>query len=215
MPVRGIHTKWLEQHRTVVEDLVTAALDADGLGLVSPADRLRINVLDPALRSAGVRDLAAPITELAVLPFTDRLLQVVVIVENLETLLSLPDIEGVVAIHGSGYIGHLAAQLPWVLTRPVLYWGDLDSHGFAILNRVRTAGIDARSVLMDRLTLEEFGDLCVDEPTSFRGELSRLTAEERAVFDLLRERGDVRLEQERIAWHYAWRVLSAAVSAAR
>lgn len=88
----------------------------------------------------------------------------------------------------------------------------VDSHGFAILNRVRAAGIDARSVLMDRVTLNEFRDLCVDEPTPFRGDLSRLTVDEHAVFNLLRERGDVRLEQERIAWPYAWRVLSGVIS---
>lgn len=210
VPVRGIHSKWLERHRTIVEALVTAATAADGLGLVSAADRLRISILDPALRSVGVRDLAAPISELAALAFDERL-GVVLIVENLETLLALPDAQGVVAIHGSGYIGHLAAQLPWVLARPVLYWGDLDSHGFAILNRVRAAGVDARSVLMDRTTLDEFRDLWIDEPTPFRGELSQLTAVERETFDLLRERGDVRLEQERIAWPYAWGVLEQAI----
>lgn len=213
VPVRGIHTKWLERHRAIAEGLVGAAAGTEGLGLVAAADRLRIRILDPALKPTGVGDLAAPISELAALPFGDRL-RVVVIVENLETLLALPDAAGVVAIHGSGYIGHFAAQLPWVLTHPVLYWGDLDSHGFAILNRVRASGVDARSVLMDRSTLDEFGDLCVDEPTPFRGELPRLTPGEREVFELLRERGDVRLEQERISWPYAWHVLGAAISEA-
>ncbi|WP_298863466.1 Wadjet anti-phage system protein JetD domain-containing protein [Microbacterium sp.] len=212
--VRGIHTKWLERHRSIVEALVTAVTGVDGLGLVAGPERLRISILDPALRPAGVRDLAAPLAELAALPFGERL-EVVVIVENLETLLALPDAEGVVAIHGSGYIGHLVAQLAWVMSRPVLYWGDLDSHGFAILNRVRAAGVEAQSVLMNRSTLEEFRDLWVDEPTPFRGELSRLTDDERSTFVLLREYGDVRLEQERIAWPYAWEVLWKAIEAVR
>ena len=214
VPVRGIHTKWLERHRAVVESLVGAATGKEGLGLVAAADRLRICILDPALRPAGVRDLAAPISELSGLPF-DGNLQVVLMVENLETLLALPDAKGVVAIHGSGYVGHLAADLPWVQATPVLYWGDLDSHGFAILNRIRASGITVVSVLMDCTVLEEYRDLCVPEPRPFRGELSRLTAAETEALQLLRERGDVRLEQERVAWSYAWGTLESAIDTVR
>lgn len=104
-------------------------------------------------------------------------------------------------------------MLPWVLSRPVLYWGDLDSHGFAILNRVRSVGIDARSVLIDRGTLEAHRDLWVAEPAASRGELSHLTAAEQDVLAVLRAEGDVRLEQERIGWAYAWAVLSEEIGA--
>ena len=128
-------------------------------------------------------------------------------------MLALPDVAGVVAIHGSGYIGHRVGALPWVRIRPVLYWGDLDSHGFAILNRVRAAGVDAQSMLMDREVLEAHRDLWVREPTPFRGELSRLTASEQAALDILRTEGDVRLEQERIGWDLAWARVSEAITA--
>lgn len=208
VPVRGMHTKWLERHRSMVEDLVSAAAGVDGLGLLAPDDRLRLVIADPVLRVAGLRDVAAPIAELAALSF-DRRLQFVLIVENLETLLALPDVEGVVAIHGSGYIGHLVSALPWVRNASVLYWGDLDSHGFAILHRVRAGGVDARSVLMDADTLGRHRELWVAEPRPFRGTLSSLTPAEQAVFDLLHEEGDVRLEQERIAWDHAWSRLTA------
>src|SRR5262249_360780 len=53
--------------------------------------------------------------------------------------------------------------------------------------------------LMDRRTLIEHRTLCVPEPNPYRGELTRLTAEERSLFHDLR--GD-RLEQERI--RYRW-----------
>lgn len=212
VPVRGMHTKWLERHRAMVEGIVGAAAGSDGLGLVEPEDRLRVMILDPQLRPGGLRDVAAPVQELAALPFDDRL-RVVLIVENLETLLALPDNAGVVAIHGSGYIGHRAAALPWVRSRPVLYWGDLDSHGFAILNRVRAAGIDAQSVLMDPEVLRAHRDLWVVEPKPFRGELPRLTASEQAALAVLRAEGDVRLEQERIGWDFAWARVAEAIAA--
>ncbi len=213
VPVRGMHSKWLERHRAMVEDIVAAATGSDGLGLVDPDERLRVMILDPRLCPSGLRDVAAPIGELAEIPFDDRL-RVVLIVENLETLLALPDTDGAVAVHGSGYIGHRVGALPWVRNRPVLYWGDLDSHGFAILNRVRAAGIDARSVLMDREVLEEHRDLWVREPNPFRGELPRLTGSEQAALTMLRAEGDVRLEQERIGWDLAWTRVSEAITAA-
>ena len=209
VPVRGIHTKWLERHRAMVEAIVAAATGTDGLGLLAPEDRLRVAILDRRLRPGGVRDLTAPISELAGLEF-GGLLEVVIVVENLESLLALPDADGIVAIHSGGYAGHRVAGLPWARELPVLYWGDLDSHGFAILNRIRAHGVNAESVLMDRATLEDHRDLWVDEPAPFRGELPRLTEAERAVFELLRESGDVRLEQERIEWQYAWGKLAAA-----
>jgi hypothetical protein len=212
VPVRGMHTKWLERHRAMVEGIVGAATGSDGLGLVDPEDRLRVMILDPRLRRGGLRDVAAPIRELAALPFDDRL-RLVLIVENLETLLALPDVAGIVAIHGSGYIGHRVGALPWVQSRPVLYWGDLDSHGFAIPNRVRAAGIEAQSVLMDPETLLAHRDLWVREPTPFRGELPRLTASEQAARDMLRAEGDVRLEQERIGWDLAWARVAEAIAA--
>jgi len=211
VPVPGMHTKWLERHRAMVEGIVGAATGAEGLGLVASDDRLRIVIADPALRIAGLRNIAAPITELVDLGFDERL-TTVLIVENLETLLALPDAPGLVAIHGSGYTGHRAAALSWVRGRTVLYWGDLDSHGFAILHRVRSSGLDARSVLMDAETLERHRELWVAEPKPFRGVLSSLTPEEQAVLGRLREEGDVRLEQERIGWDHAWARLRGALA---
>ena len=76
-----------------------------------------------------------------------------------------------------------------------------------MLNRLRVALPEARSLLMDRSTLEAHRSLWVQEPPEGRylEDTSRLTPEERALFDdLLFDRlGErVRLEQERVA--YGW-----------
>ncbi|WP_372698788.1 Wadjet anti-phage system protein JetD domain-containing protein [Arthrobacter sp. JSM 101049] len=89
----------------------------------------------------------------------------------------------------------------------VVYWGDLDSHGFAILNRLRAHGVTARSVLMDTATLDAYADLCVPEPAPSTATLEYLTTAERDTLGLLAERGNVRLEQERIDWDHAVAVL--------
>jgi hypothetical protein len=98
-------------------------------------------------------------------------------------------------------------QTPWLKGLDVWYWGDIDTHGFRILDRLRATLPQAQSLLMDRATLEAHRSLCVEEPAEKRytGELFRLSSEEHALFEELRhdrigER--IRLEQERIA--YGW-----------
>ncbi|NOR71388.1 MAG: hypothetical protein GQ532_17115, partial [Methylomarinum sp.] len=43
------------------------------------------------------------------------------------------------------------------------YWGDLDTHGFAILSRLRHYYPQVKSILMDEKTLEQFAHLSVYE----------------------------------------------------
>ena len=200
LPIRGIDTKWLGRHRGLVEGLVRAVTGRDTLGLTAAPRTVRVRALDTALSIGGLADVTAPVVELASLPMPAR---IVLITENLETLLALPNLPGVVAIHGSGYAVDRIAELPWATSSRVLYWGDLDSHGFAILNRARAAGLDMESVLMDAATLSMHRDLWVREPQPFVGKLARLSAGESAAFAMLAAEGYPRLEQERIPWAYA------------
>lgn len=200
LPIRGIDTKWLGRHRGLVEGLVRAVTGRDTLGLTAAPRTVRVRALDATLSIGGLADVTAPVGELASLPMPAR---IVLITENLETLLALPNLPGVVAVHGSGYAVDRIAELPWATSSRVLYWGDLDSHGFAILNRARAAGLDMESVLMDAATLDTHRDLWVREPQPFVGELARLSAGETAAFAMLAAEAYPRLEQERIPWAYA------------
>jgi hypothetical protein len=47
----------------------------------------------------------------------------------------------------------------WAARAHCIYWGDLDAHGFAILNRARSYLPELKSVLMDEETLREHQDL--------------------------------------------------------
>lgn len=80
--------------------------------------------------------------------------------------------------------------------------GDLDSHGFAILGRLRQHLEQTESVLMDADTLSRFHHLAVPEPIPHRGHIGYLTLSEHHALTLLRA-GDLRLEQERIPWAFA------------
>lgn len=198
LPIRGIHTKWIESRRGVVEALHRAGTGASGLGLRNPSPLVRIRSLDPSLSFQGLTDVSAPIDDLAAVPIRPER---VFVFENLATVLAMPNMPGAIAVHGGGYRVDLVARLPWAQT--VTYWGDLDSHGFAILNRLRARGVDATSALMDTGTLFGHRDLWGFDPEPNVGVFELLTPGERATLQSLSAEGNVRLEQERIPWSYA------------
>ena len=110
-----------------------------------------------------------------------------------------------IVIFGLGYGLERLARVSWLSERRIHYWGDIDTHGFAILNRLRHHIPTARSLLMDRATLDAHRRLWTQEGRNqrFMGELDRLTNDEWQLFDDLRQNrlGDrVRLEQERVSF---------------
>ena len=197
LPIRGVDTKWVGAHRSLVTGVVTAITGATGLGLEQPPGLVRVRFLDPALRPGGLDDLAAPVETLAALDVRPT---VIYVFENLESVVAMPDVTGAIVVHGSGYAVDRLGRIPWIRDGRIVYWGDLDSNGFAILNRLRSHCSDVQAVLMDEDVLIEHRDLWVPEPTPATGELSYLLPEERAVVARLHELGDVRLEQERLTW---------------
>jgi hypothetical protein len=85
----------------------------------------------------------------------------------------------------------------------VAYWGDIDTHGFAILNRLRHHVPQARSILMDRPTLLAHRDQWVREPAPTTAALDLLDPAEQALYrDLVTAEfgAAIRLEQERISF---------------
>lgn len=219
LPVAGLDSKWLETRTGLLGDwlrsLSELPRDTDfwqASGLRREPDRLRLRVLDPALRSrlGGLGDIQAPFDELAAL---DLPVRHVFIVENKQTGLAFDDLPGAVVLMARGYAVDRLHELPWLrAAETVHYWGDLDTHGLAILGRLRTHVPRVRSLLMDEATLLAHRSLWVDEPQPHRTDaVDGLTDAERQLYRDLR--GDrwgvrVRLEQERIGWDTAWTRIS-------
>ncbi|KRE67755.1 hypothetical protein ASG92_14070 [Arthrobacter sp. Soil736] len=207
LPIRGVDTKWFTAHRSIVSSLYAATTASTDLGIVNTDKLVRVRVLDEALAIGGIIDFAAPVSQLNVLSFSPA---AVLVYENLETILAMPLWPDAIAVHGSGYAVDVVGRLPWVQQSPILYWGDLDSNGFAILHRLRSSHPDVTSVLMDESTLLDHRDLWVQEPTPNRGTFDTLTGSEQRALKRLRDEGDVRLEQERIPWQTALKSLQTA-----
>jgi hypothetical protein len=96
------------------------------------------------------------------------------------------------------------AQAEWLQRCTLHYCGDLDTHGFAILDQLRAHLPHARSLLMDRDTLLAHAAQWTVEPQPTQRDLPRLNEAERRVYDDLRWRRlraePLRLEQERIGF---------------
>lgn len=202
LPIRGIDTKWFEKHQGLIDPLCEALSGAKS-SFAKDSFQMRIRFLDESLAPCGLTDVQALPAQLATL---DNLPNLVFICENKVNMLALQDMEGAVAIWGQGYAVNELAPITWLNDVRILYWGDLDSHGFAILNELRSHFPCAESLMMDLETLERHRDLCVAEPKPARGSFEHLTSAEQAVLDVLLAGdgvGALRLEQERIEWDYA------------
>lgn len=223
LPVEGLDTKWLEKRTGLVATLLRALRATvpedesdfhDLCGLRKPAHRVRVRLLCPALRTAvgGLCDIEAPIGELAKLPIAPK---AVIIVENLETGLALPSMSGVAVVMGLGNAVSALGKLSWLLEADAVYWGDIDTHGFAILDRARRSVPHLRSVLMDEATLHSHRALWVQEASQCPNvPLEALSTEERSCYENLRAHTwgqRVRLEQERLGWREAMEMLMQAL----
>lgn len=231
----GVDTKFVAGHQPVLADLLAELLAvrvaaqqsdrpnrADPLvATAKPSFASRHGFAEPPLRlrlraAPGVLPIPSPLSEISVrineLSAVTAAVARVLVVENEVTFLSLPLTANTLFVFGAGYPVSAVAAVRWIADSELWYWGDLDTHGFGILNRFRQWVPAAKSVLMDRSTLVDHRDRWGSEPTPLRADLPLLTAAERDLYSDLA--GDqlgtrVRLEQERIDWSYAKRRLAA------
>jgi hypothetical protein len=211
--VPTVDTKFIERHRETLVPLLDACLPAERVDLAHPGSafgrrygfankpayaRVRRpdgSALYPQL--PGVSEMALRVDEIARLPLPGR----VFVVENEVTYHAFPPLPEAVVFLGAGYGVSRLLRLDWLEDAEVIYWGDIDTHGFVMLDRLRARFSQIRSVLMDRSTLlgHEAHWGREDEPVNVT--LGHLTAEESALYvDLVEDRYGVgvRLEQERI-----------------
>lgn len=110
------------------------------------------------------------------------------LVENEIAYLVFPPTPDSLVIFGGGYGLGTLHVLDWLADRELVYWGDIDTHGFAILNRLRSRFGDVRSILMDRATLLTHRSQWVPEPSPSHADLNHLTTDEAELYrDLIRD----------------------------
>ncbi|MDM0046940.1 DUF3322 domain-containing protein [Variovorax dokdonensis] len=216
--VPGVDSKFIEAHRGVLAELLDLALPpevvepgANGVaqfnrrfGFLDKPVRIRFRLLDPALPGLpgceGLPDITLDAASFAALALP---VERVFITENETNFLAFPTMAGAIVAFGAGYGWEALARAAWLHRCQLHYWGDIDTHGFAILDQLRGHFPHTASFLMDRNTLLAHRLHWGEEPQPARHELPRLTIEEAAVYDELRfdrHRSRLRLEQERIGF---------------
>jgi hypothetical protein len=129
----------------------------------------------------------------------------VFITENEINFLAFPQFRNSMVLFGAGYGFEVLREATWLARSQIHYWGDIDTHGFAILDQLRCQFDHVTSFLMDRATLLAFESVWGEEEKPTLRDLPRLDPEELALYDDLRDnriRKNLRLEQERIGFDW-------------
>lgn len=221
LDVPGVDTKFVEQHRGLLAELLDAQLSPERIdpdygrsefearyGFVRKPRYIRFRpaAIDP--RFGGLAEVTLRASDfVAALPAGRR----VVIIENDVSYLAVPQPTDTMTIFGSGYALSSLAAVGWLHDREIVYWGDIDTHGFVILDRLRKHWPATRSVLMDEQTLLAHQGQWVREPSPIAALLANLTDSEDELYRRLVEDSygpSVRLEQERIRFSLVARALA-------
>lgn len=203
---RGVLTQWLDL--TLSPDAIDgtrtgAAQFAARYGFREKPSRIRFRVLDErlvVLPGARRPDIALDADSFAALALPCRH---VFITENEINFLAFPDVRQSIVLFGAGYGWEALEPARWLTDCALHYWGDIDTHGFAILDQLRSRFPHVGSFLMDRATLAAHEVFWGKEGDQVTRDLPRLTAKERALFDDLRDnriRHGLRLEQEYVGF---------------
>jgi hypothetical protein len=210
--VDGVDTKFVERHQRLLDDLLASLLPPERIdtrfGVTDfprrfrfrpKPDYVRLRLLSPQSGfPAGISELRLRSDELAGIELDA---QTVFILENEITYLAFPTVPDAIVVFGSGYGLEVVKELPWLDRKTIVYWGDIDTHGFAILSNLRSRFAHVSSILMDHDTLLAHPRQWVEERTPTNRALPHLTAAEAGLYrDLIEDRFGhaVRLEQERV-----------------
>ncbi|MFH6995565.1 Wadjet anti-phage system protein JetD domain-containing protein [Flavobacterium sp. FlaQc-48] len=128
----------------------------------------------------------------------------ILITENKMNFLTLPLVASTIAIwSGGGFNISYLKNATWLLNKKIIYWGDIDEHGFQILHQLRSYYPHTISVMMDRQTFDLFHTYAVDGSRNKSESLSLLTNDENDLFQFLKSLNkNNRLEQEKIPQVY-------------
>lgn len=207
----GIDTKFIQAHRLLLADLLDRSLPSERIddrypqndlvrryGFLRRPDYVRFRVPSGAGFPEHVSEATLRADEFAAIQLPQRR---VLVVENEASYLALPEIEDTVTVFGSGFALTTLQAVVWLADRELVYWGDIDTYGFAILDQLRARFGHVRSILMDDRTLLAHRKQWVTEPKPTARSLPHLTEPESELYrDLIEDRyaHRVRLEQERI-----------------
>lgn len=210
LPIR-VHTKFIEENSFIInmllEHLKPGAYIAEEKRfetkyfLRSDEPLIRVRFLDSKLfLSSELSDVSIPITHFKRLKINCRK---ILITENKMNFLTLPNIDDSIALwSGGGFNIKYLSFVDWLTGQDIYYWGDIDTHGFQILNQMRSYYPQTKGILMNKETFDSYTEYAVKGSPTGNYTLEYLHEPEIELYNFLKE-SNLRLEQERIAHEYA------------
>ncbi|MDI9364704.1 MAG: DUF2220 family protein [Flavobacterium sp.] len=204
-----IHTKYIGDNKVIVQSLleflIPEHINKDEqkfelrFNLKYAEHLIRIRFLDKTLSPLdNATDISLTVSEFS--NFYSNCHNIFV-AENLMNFLTLPFLTKTIAVwSGGGFnVSHLK-DIAWLKSKQFYYWGDIDAHGFQILNQFRTYFSNTIAVMMDEATLSSFTSSSGQPATNQN--LQQLSECELKLYNHLRQH-NIRLEQEKITQAFA------------
>lgn len=229
--LQGVDTKFFETKRAILSDVLMQSLPEEAynasitglskygferrFGFLYNEPVIRYRILDESiLAGSAYRDISIPLSE-----FSEHDIpgcHTVFVTENKVNGLAFPPYAGGVVVFGLGYGVSDIAEAAWLKEKRVVYWGDIDTHGYGILSMLRGKLPHVESILMSSCDIDQHRSIAGEEPneTSRADALANLTPEEEEAYSRLLNGGDcegIRIEQERIPFQVVCEVLEAEV----
>lgn len=222
--IAGVDTKFIERHRGVLIALLDLSLPENSFnpaingvsrfearyGFLQKPVKVRFRILDKSIRliPGDSQDITLTKTGFAFLEQDKHFISkidTVFITENEINFLAFPTVKNSLVIFGAGYGFDALSDTKWLANKQVYYWGDIDTHGFAILNQLRMHLPETKSVLMDKETLLKHLAFWEQENQPESKDLHHLTPIEQQLYNELRDNRiahHLRLEQEKIGFNW-------------
>lgn len=210
----NVHTKFIESNQSVLTELLDIIIQNH----FNPNERefekrfnlkfceplVRFKILDKSISASffsNLDDISIPISQFESLKLPLKKVLIVENKTNLHTIaLTLPSMKNTIVIFGQGNAVTNIKNATWFNDITVLYWGDIDAHGFEMLSRIRKHFKHTKSVLMDKATFDKYFENDLGKPTTDTTTLN-LTDNESELYNLLKA-NNWRLEQEKIPIQY-------------
>lgn len=207
IPVKTIDSKFIERNERIVKEI---------LDFILPESEISREEKDFSLRY-GLETIDTTCFFIRHISYTDTVCkqlhpvlvrnindfhcneEIVVMIENKATFLSLPHLDNAIAIWGCGRAVSLLKDAGWLSKKEIYYWGDCDQGGYGCLSDFRRYFPKTKSLFMDMKTFDRYNSYVKKSPQKYDNNIPEfLTPREIEVFNICRNQ-HIMLEQECIS----------------
>lgn len=206
-----IHTKYISENETIIQSLLEFLIPGHinhnekkfekRFNLKYPEPLIRVRFLDKQLSPIkSTTDISLTLSEFKNFNCDCNC---IFVAENLMNFLTLPHLPNTLSIwSGGGFNISYLKESAWIKNKQFYYWGDIDAHGFQILNQFRSYFPKTIAVMMNEETLSYFNEMVVEGEPAKNQSLQCLSESEAKFYDYLKK-NNIRLEQEKITQNFA------------